>query len=176
MSYRPDRNVETPRNAWVKNTIKKIVYERGEASLATDDIDLTNSKELGLSEIQAVPGAVTGKIINFSEGAIVHIVQVGYNNESEITILSATDVTADVDDPDTGAMSFSTDKIIQTNRYSQQRLLIYVFEPTQNAKETYGDYEMDAMDNEAILNTMTNFYAGNLRFSRTEKVVLPQNT
>lgn len=175
VSYRPDRNVETPRNAWLKNTIKKVTFERGEASLSVNDIVLTNSRDLGLSEIQAVPDAVTGKVINFSEGAIVRVVQIGYNNESEIVVIKATDVTADVDDPDTGEMSFSADNIVRTNQYSQQRLLIYVYEPTALARETYGEYEMDAMDNEAVLYAMTRFYAGNLRFSATANVILPQN-
>lgn len=176
LSYRPDRNVESPRNAWLKSTIKKVTYEREEASLAVDDILLTNSRELGLSDLQAVPGAVNGKVINFSEGAVVRVVQIGYNNESDLVIISATDVVADVDDVETGEMSFSTDKIISTDKYRQQRLLIYVYEATSNARETYGDYEMDAMDNEAVLYAMTNFYAGNLRFSATANVVLPQNT
>lgn len=175
LSYRPDRSVETPRNAWLKDTIKKVTYERGEASLSIDDIVLTKSRDLGLSELQAIPGAVTGKVINFSEGAVVRVVQIGYNNESEIVVLSSVDVVADVDDPDTGEMSFNTDNIMATNQYSQQRLLIYVFEPTLSARESYGNYEMDAMDNEAILNSMTNFYAGNLRFSKTANIVLPQN-
>lgn len=175
LSYRPDRSVETPRNAWLKSTIKKVTYEKGEASLSVDDIVLTNSRELGLSEIQAMPGAVTGKVINFSEGAVVRIVQIGYNNESEMVVLSAIDVPADVDDPETGEMVFNTDNIVATNKYSQQRLLIYVFEPTTTARETYGEYEMDAMDNEAVLYAMTRFYAGNLRFSATANVVLPQN-
>lgn len=175
LSYRPDKSIETPRNAWIKNTIKKVTFERGEASLAVDDIMLTNSRELGLSEIQSAPGTVMGKVINFSEGAIVRVVQIGYNNESEIVILSSSDVTVDVDDPETGEMSFNTDNILTTNQYSQQRLLIYVFEPTNNARETYGEYEMDAMDNEAVLYAMTRFYAGNLRFSATANVVLPQN-
>lgn len=175
LSYRPDRNVETPRNAWLKNTIKKVDYEKGEASLSIDDIELTNSRELGLSELQAVPGEVSGKVINFSEGAIVRVVQIGYNNESEIVVISATDVEARVDDPDTGEMYFNTNNLARTNQYSQQRLLIYVCEPTDIARERYGDYEMDAMDNEAVLFAMTRFYSGNLRFSATTTMVLPQN-
>lgn len=175
LSYRTDKRLETARNAWLKDTIKKVNYERGEASLSADDIVLTKSRDIGLSELEAVPGALTGKVVNFSEGAIVRVVQIGYNNESEIAILSAIDVPADVDDPETGEMSFNTDKLVQTNQYRQQRLLIYVFEATSSARESYGDYEMDAMDNEAILNYMTNFYAGNLRFSKTENIVLPQN-
>lgn len=166
-----ERNL-TARNAWMREILKKITYDRF-AVLAIEDIVLTNSRVVAIQDINATSTRVSGTITGFSANARVRLVQIAYNAESEIVILATAETDVSVEDEDTMELSFAIAVPVSTNQYSSQRALLYVYEADENARQIYGDYY--TLDNEAILDDYKRFYSSQLRYSQTINVVLPQN-
>lgn len=172
LSFVPNVAKETPRNAWIKETIKKVTYDRN-ATLEIEDVTLTNSRLQAITDVRATPGGVTGAVSGVSANARVRLVQIGYAPGGEIVLLGTKEEPVTIDSDDPLELSFAIDVPVATNQYANQRALVYVYDAEDSARQEYGDYYTQGT--EAILDDYKRFYGGRLLYSKTHNVIIPQN-
>lgn len=172
LSFVPSVANQSSRNAFIKAMLKKTTYSRNQAILPIEDIILTNSRINALSEVEITQTGFDAKISNeFSINAKVHAVQIGYATGGEIVILGAFD--AEITENDGELRVFNDGNFVNNPEYSNQRILLFVFEPNSNSTTIYDDYQV--LNNEATLEDMLKLYSGNIRYSATFNGLIPRN-
>lgn len=161
MSFVPGANKETPRNAFVKQMIKKTDWNerQQEACLPIEEIVLTNSKNNIITDLNVTGQSVTGSFdLSFAAMPMVHLVQIGWAQGGEIQILGAWDFEADEDG------TFDSGSRLVNSQLAQQRVLVYLYAPSDE-NTTFADYGVE--DGEANLQTIKKLLGGNLRYTAT---------
>lgn len=161
LSFVPTINKETPRNAFIKQMLKKTEWnERSqEAYLPIEEIILTNSKDSVITELNVTTQAVTGSFdLSFGAIPMVHLVQIGWAQGGEVQVIGSWDFEADEDG------TFDSGSRLVNSSLSQQRVLVYLYAPSdENTRfEDYG-----VTDGEANLQTIKNLLGSNLRYTAT---------
>lgn len=170
MSFVPNVAKESPRNAFVRAMLKKTTYGANKASLPIEVIALTNSRVQGFTNFVSTAQGVGGTLSdNFGTGARVRAVYVGYNNNGEIVPIAMKEAIGIQQDGGI-LVEIQNPQIVG---YSNVRALVYVYEPDESAGTSYEDYEV--LDENATLEDIAKVYAGAIKFSATENVLIPQN-
>ena len=175
MSFVPSVAKETPRNAFVKEMLKKTTYSAGQATLPIEDIVLTNSRSLGFALFNATSQTVTGVLSNgYTDRAKVRFVMIGYNDGGEITIIHTFERVPQAVTSDNETVYQVTLTDLGTPQgYTNVRLLAYVYEADLSTGTTYEDYEV--LGEEATLGDILRLYPGKINFSATTNALIPQN-
>lgn len=168
LSFIPNVQKESNRNAFVKAMLKKTTYERNQASLPIEEIVLTNSRVPAVTDINASGGQVSGTLVgDWSENARVRLVLIGYNDGGEIEIALAKTITPGRSVG--GDLNFGS--VVGgdvTSNFTNVRALVYVFEPMLDNGSTYQDYE--TLGEEATLSDIVRVFQRNILYSETYNV------
>lgn len=174
MSFVPNVAKETPRNAFVKEMIKKTIYSNNKAVLPIEEIVLTNSRNTGFSSISATQQVIMATLApGYTDKARVRMIFLGYYDGGEIVAYATRDVipTASSDENGTTYMATVQPPIVQG--YTNVRVLAYVYEPDLSTGTSYEDYEM--LDDDATLSEVLRLFAGKVNFSATVNAPIPMN-
>lgn len=170
MSFVPTVAKETPRNAFVKEMLKKTIYSNNTAVLPIEDIILTNSRASGFSFITATSQSLRGALsAGYTERARVRIVLMGYNDGGEIVVINSTEI---VPQERAGVYGFELE-LAAVPSFTNQRVIAYAYEPNISSGTSYEDYEV--LGEEATLSEVLRLYRGKVNFSATANILVPQN-
>lgn len=170
MSYIPNVAKENPRNAFVKDMLKKTIYANNKATLPIEDIVLTNSKVSGFVFLQATNQQISGQLHQDAGNlATVRVVFIGYNEGGDISVLSVQEKSI----ANQGELKAITIQVPSIQGYTNIRALAYVYEPDTTSGTSYEDYEM--LGDEATLQEVLRVFSGRVIFSATENISIPQN-
>lgn len=175
MSFIPSVAKETPRNAFVKEMLKKTTYSNNNASLQIEEIVLTNSRTRGFITFNATSQAITGVLSNgYTDRARVRFVLIGYNDGEEITIIHSFErVPQEITNNGEKIYQVSVTDLGNAQGYTNVRILAYVYEPDLSTGTRYEEYEI--LGEEAQLSDTLRLYPGKVNFSATTNVLVPQN-
>ena len=170
MSYIPNVAKENPRNAFVKDMLKKTIYANNKATLPIEDIVLTNSKVSGFVFLQATNQQISGQLHQDAGNlATVRVVFIGYNEGGDISVLSVQEKSI----ANQGELKAITIQVPSIQGYTNIRALAYVYEPDTTSGTSYEDYEM--LGDQATLQEVLRVFSGRVIFSATENISIPQN-
>lgn len=167
LSFVPTLNKETPRNAFIKQMLKKTTWDERsqEACLPMEELILTNSKDNAITELTVAARSVTGTFnLSFGSMPMVHVVQVGWTQGGKVQVIGEWDFEADEDG------TFDSGSLLIDSSLSQQRVLVYLYAPSdENTRfEDYG-----VTDGEANLQAIKNLLGSNLRYTATHNALKP---
>ena len=170
MSYIPNVAKENPRNAFVKDMLKKTIYANNKATLPIEDIVLTNSKVSGFVFLQATNQQISGQLHQDAGNlATVRVVFIGYNEGGDISVLSVQEKSI----ANQGELKAITIQVPSIQGYTNIRALAYVYEPDTTSGTSYEDYEV--LGDQATLQEVLRVFSGRVIFSATENISIPQN-
>ena len=170
MSYIPNVAKENPRNAFVKDMLKKTIYANNKATLPIEDIVLTNSKVSGFVFLQATNQQISGQLHQDAGSlATVRVVFIGYNEGGDISVLSVQEKSI----ANQGELKAITIQVPSIQGYTNIRALAYVYEPDTTSGTSYEDYEV--LGDQATLQEVLRVFSGRVIFSATENISIPQN-
>lgn len=174
LSFVSQVSKETSRNAFVKAMLKKTTYSSNEASLPIEEIKLTSSKIPGFRTLSASVQSISGSISEeFSSDSRVRIVIIGYNEGGEIMPIRSLEPQISEDEDNVRRFEVQVSTIGLPAGYSHFRMLAYVYKIDRSSGTTYQDYEVLA--GEATLTEIIRLYAGKLKYSATENILLSQS-
>lgn len=163
---------QSPRNAWMKEMLKKTVYSNGKASLPIEDIVVTNSNLSGIVSIESqLEDAISGTVateFNNANGGRVRCVILAYNDGGEIVVYQTLEEQVSAFAP-----TFSFSGMTLSRNYSNYRAILYAYKPNDTAGASYEDYAV--LDEEATLADIKKVYAGNLLFSESMNLAIQRN-
>lgn len=190
-AFEPNVATETPRNAWVRRMLKKAVFSNGQASIPLEELVLT-SGNYGTLSISSDSNSATSPIdITF------YAPEVPENNTNQLfevkgrVMLVAYNVAGQL--VNFGTKNFVMQQVdMQSNEYTTNvqlaqpeyfpvlqnepigytnfRALFYVYEPTDEIKSQYADYDLTA--SEATLDVLRRTFKGGVIFSETVNIGL----
>ena len=190
-AFEPNVATETPRNAWVRRMLKKAVFSNGQATIPLEDLVLTSGNygtlniapdsnnatspiqvtyyapeapENNTNQLLEVKGRVmlvaynvAGQLVNFgTKNFVLHQVDMAANEYTQNVQLAQPEYFPVLQNEPIG--------------YSNFRALFYVYEPTEEVKSQYADYDLTA--SEATLDVLRRTFKGGVMFSETVNIGL----
>lgn len=174
LSFVPKANELTARNAWIKKIFPKIVYSSEGASLAIDDIMLTNAvggiTNAAISENNVRLFAPVGEWD--ADLVKARVVFIGYNNNDQMTVIKSADVS--VSSTATDLYTFDIPIGAISPVFSQVRAIGFVYQYNSSVGVNYSDYVIDGA--EATLEDLVSAVsARNILFSESFNIEVPRN-
>lgn len=174
MSFVPAVAKETPRNAFVKEMLKKTTYTNNKAILPIEDVVLTNSRTSGFSSLSATQSMVMATLSpGYTEKARVRMIFLGYYDGGEIVAYATRDVVPQASSDENGTTYMASVQPPIVQGYTNVRVLAYVYEPDLSTGTSYEDYEM--LEDNATLAEVLRLFAGKVNFSATVNAPIPMN-
>lgn len=174
MSFVPAVAKETPRNAFVKEMLKKTTYSNNKAVLPIEDIVLTNSRVPGFSSLSATQQIIMGTLSpGYTEKARVRMVFLGYYDGGEIVAYATSEVVPQASSDENGTTYMVSVQPPIVQGYTNVRALAYVYEPDLSTGTSYEDYEI--LEDDATLSEVLRLFAGKVNFSATINTPIPMN-
>lgn len=174
MSFVPSVAKETPRNAFVKEMLKKTHYSNNKAVLPIEDVVLTNSRTVGFSSLSATQQVIMATLApGYTDKARVRMVFIGYYDGGEIVAYATRDVIPQESSDENGKTYMATVQPPIVQGYTNVRVLAYVYEPDLTSGTSYEDYE--TLEDDATLSEVLRLFAGKVNFSATINSPIPMN-
>lgn len=168
MSFVPNVQKESPRNAFIKSMLKKTTYSNNQATLPIEDVILTNSSVNAFARLRPTNQQIDGSLLpDAPANTKVRAVFIGYNDGGEISLVGSEEAQQASDG------SFLIRNARAPEGFSNLRALVYSYSPEESSGTSYDDYEV--LGEEATLNDAIRIFSGRINYSQTANVLVPQN-
>lgn len=175
LSFDAGDNRLTSRNAWMQKTFSKIEYSENQASLAIEEIVLTNSR-LSVTSLNATNSSVTMLVPReyWTIGRVrARFVLIGYTEGGDLNVIRSLDVSADENQTVNDIISFSAQLSGVSTSFGNVRVIGFAYQPEEGVSVNYEDIEIESED-VTLQDVVRTYSLPNVRFSESLNVLVPR--